>query len=176
MVRPLRIEYPGAWYHVMNRGRRGENVFADRDDYVTFIALLQETSEMFDFQVSAFCLMSNHYHILVQTPSGNLSRAMRHVNGVYTQRYNRRHDTDGQLFRGRYKSVLVQEDSHLLELLRYIHRNPVRAQMCNGASDYLWSSHHGYLISTKKWEWLHKREQGSLCCELNYVTSFQQES
>lgn len=156
MVRPLRIEYPGAWYHVMNRGRRGENVFADRDDYVTFIALLQETSEMFDFQVSAFCLMSNHYHILVQTPSGNLSRAMRHVNGVYTQRYNRRHDTDGQLFRGRYKSVLVQEDSHLLELLRYIHRNPVRAQMCNGASDYLWSSHHGYLISTKKWEWLHK--------------------
>ncbi len=93
MVRPLRIEYPGAWYHVMNRGRRGENVFADRDDYVTFIALLQETSEMFDFQVSAFCLMSNHYHILVQTPSGNLSRAMRHVNGVYTQRYNRRHDT-----------------------------------------------------------------------------------
>ena len=100
MVRPLRIEYPGAWYHVMNRGRRGENVFADRDDYVTFIALLQETSEMFDFQVSAFCLMSNHYHILIQTPSGNLSRAMRHVNGVYTQRYNRRHDTDGQLFRG----------------------------------------------------------------------------
>lgn len=125
MTRPLRIEYPDDWYHVMNRGRRGENVFADGDDYKDFIALLQETSKMFNFRVSAFCLMSNHYHILVQTSTGNLSRAMRHVNGVYTQRYNRRQNTDGQLFRGRYKSVLVQEDSHLLELLRYIHRNIV---------------------------------------------------
>jgi len=156
MARPLRIEYPGAWYHVMNRGRRGENIFADNDDYETFIALLQETTEMFDLRVAAFCLMSNHYHLLVQTPVANLSRAMRHINGVYTQRYNRRQNTDGQLFRGRYKSVLVQEDSHLLELLRYIHRNPVRAQMCNAAGDYLWSSHRGYCNSAKKWDWLHK--------------------
>ncbi|MBM9606239.1 transposase [Desulfopila inferna] len=156
MSRPLRIEYPGAWYHVMNRGRRGENIFVDRDDYETFIALLQETSEMFELRVSVFCLMSNHYHILVQTPLANLSRAMRHINGVYTQRYNRRRNTDGQLFRGRYKSVLVQEDSHLLELLRYIHRNPVRANMCNGVGDYLWSSHREYSNSAKKWDWLHK--------------------
>jgi len=156
MTRPLRIEYPGAWYHVMNRGRRGENVFADNDDYETFIALLQEASEMFDLMVSAFCLMSNHYHILVQTPAGNLSRAIRHLNGVYTQRYNRRHNIDGQLFRGRYKSVLVQEDSHLLELLRYIHRNPVRANMCDTLDDYPWSSHQGYIFSTEKWGWLHK--------------------
>jgi hypothetical protein len=90
MTRPLRIEYPGAWYHVMNRGRRGEKVFADSEDFMVFIALLQETSEMFAIRISAFCLMSNHYHILVQTPAGNLSRAMRHINGVYTQRYNRR--------------------------------------------------------------------------------------
>ena len=82
---------------------------------------------MFDLRVAAFCLMLNHYHLLVQTPAANLSRAMRHINGVYTQRYNRRQKKDGQLFRGRYKSVLVQENSHLLELLRYIHRNPVRA-------------------------------------------------
>ena len=156
MTRPLRIEYPGAWYHVMNRGRRGENIFADNDDYETFIALLQETTEMFDLRVAAFCLMSNHYHLLVQTPVANLSRAMRHINGVYTQRYNRRQNTDGQLFRGHYKSVLVQENSHLLELLRYIHRNPVRAQMCNAAGDYLWSSHRGYCNSAKKWDWLHK--------------------
>lgn len=140
----------------MNRGRRGENVFADSNDFKDFIARLLETSKMFNFRVSAFCLMSNHYHILVQTPTGNLSRAMRHVNGVYTQRYNRRQNTDGQLFRGRYKSVLVQEDRHLLELLRYIHRNPVRANMCTAAGDYRWSSHQGYISSAKKWDWLHK--------------------
>jgi REP element-mobilizing transposase RayT len=156
MARPLRIEYPNAWYHVMNRGRRGENIFADIDDHNAFLALLQETSEMFNLRVSAFCLMPNHYHILVQTPAGNLSRAMRHVNGVYTQRYNRSRNTDGQLFRGRYKSVLVQEDSHLLELLRYIHRNPIRAHMCGTVGAYLWSSHQGYVSSAKKWDWLHK--------------------
>ena len=81
MARPLRIEYPDAWYHVMNRGRRGENIFSDRKDYQMFFALLQETAEMFDLRVSAYCLMSNHYHLLVQTPAGNLSRAMRHING-----------------------------------------------------------------------------------------------
>jgi REP element-mobilizing transposase RayT len=140
----------------MNRGRRGEEVFADSNDYEAFVALLQETAKMFDLRVSAFCLMSNHYHLLVQTPAGNLSRAMRHINGVYTQRYNRRRNIDGQLFRGRYKSVLVQQDCHLLELLRYIHRNPVRAHMCNAVDDYLWSSHHGYLSSAKQWVWLHK--------------------
>jgi putative transposase len=156
MSRPLRIEYPDAWYHVMNRGRRGENVFADNADYKTFLALLQETSEMFDLRVSAFCLMSNHYHLLVQTPAANLARAMRHVNGVYTQRFNRRRNIDGQLFRGRYKSVLVEGDSHLLELLRYIHRNPVRADMCENVGDYPWSSHKGYLSSATRWDWLYK--------------------
>ncbi len=140
----------------MNRGRRGENIFTDSDDYEFFIALLQETSEMFDLRVAAFCLMSNHYHLLVQTSVAHLSRAIRNIKGVYTQRYDRRRHTDGQLFRGRYKSVLVQEDGHLLELLRYIHRNPVRAYMCDAADDYFWSSHWGYCNSAKKWDWLHK--------------------
>jgi len=157
MTRPLRIEYPNAWYHVMNRGRRGEKVFSDHEDYSAFIHLLHETSEMFNLRVSAYCLMPNHYHILAMTPDGNLSRAMRHLNGVYTQRYNRRWNVDGQLFRGRYKSVLVEEDSHLLELLRYIHRNPVRAHICDNAGDYPWSSHLGYTSSAKKWDWLHKK-------------------
>lgn len=156
MARPLRIEYQDAWYHVMNRGRRGEFVFADSEDYELFIALLRETSEMFAIRISAFCLMSNHYHILMQTPAGNLSRAMRHINGVYTQRYNRRRNADGQLFRGRYKSVLVEEDSHLLEILRYIHRNPVRAHICSAVGEYPWSSHPGYVSSAKEWDWLHK--------------------
>ncbi len=140
----------------MNRGRRGEHVFADSNDYESFIVLLQETAKMFGLRVSAFCLMYNHYHLLVQTPSGNLSRAMRHVNGVYTQRFNRRRNVGGQLFRGRYKSVLVQEDRHLLELLRYIHRNPVTAHICNAVGDYHLSRHQGYISSVKKWDWLHK--------------------
>ena len=156
MARPLRIEYPGAWYHVMNRGRRGENVFSDTKDFTAFLAVLKESSEMFDLRVVAYCLMSNHYHLLVQTPSGNLSRVMRYVNGVYTQRYNRCRNIDGQLFRGRYKSVLVEEDSHLLELLRYIHRNPVRSRLCKSVEEYPWSSHHGYISAAKKWHWLNK--------------------
>jgi len=156
MSRPLRIEYPGAWYHVMNRGRRGEDIFADREDYQLFIALMQETSAMFNIKISAYCLMSNHYHLLVQTPAANLSRSMRHINGVYTQRYNRRKNIDGQLFRGRYKCVLVEEDNHLLEILRYIHRSPLRATMCTSVDDYPWSSHQGYLSGAKKWQWLHK--------------------
>ncbi len=131
-------------------------MFSEDEDFELFITLLQETSEMFDLRVSSYCLMPNHYHLLVQTPLANLARAMRHINGVYTQRYNRRRNIDGQLFRGRYKSVLVQEDSHLLELLRYIHRNPVRAQMCNSVKEYPWSSHKGYITGLRKWDWLHK--------------------
>jgi hypothetical protein len=100
--------------------------------------------------------MSNHYHLLVQTPSANLSRAMRHIGSVYTQRFNRSKKTDGQLFRGRYKSVLVEEDNHLLEVLRYIHRNPVRAKMCKSVYDYRWSSHRGYISPGNGWRWLHK--------------------
>ncbi len=107
MSRPLRIEYPNAWYHVMNRGRRGENIFHDKQDYQMFVDLLVETTEMWNFRISAYCLIPNHYHILVQTPAANISRGMRHLNGVYTQRFNRRHFCDGALFRGRYKSMLV---------------------------------------------------------------------
>jgi len=107
MARPLRIEYPSAWYHVMNRGRRAEKIFHDRHDYQVFGELLEESSEMWNIRVAAYCLMTNHYHILVQTPDANISRSMRHINGVYTQRFNKRHRCDGQLFRGRYKSILV---------------------------------------------------------------------
>ncbi len=129
MSRPIRIAYPGAWYHVMNRGRRAENIYLDKLDYKAFAELLQEISEAWHIWIAAYCLMPNHYHMLVQTPDGNISRAMRHINGVYTQRFNRRHRLDGQLFRGRYKSILVNGDSYLLQLVRYIHRNPLKAGM-----------------------------------------------
>jgi REP element-mobilizing transposase RayT len=156
MARPLRIEYPGAWYHVMNRGRRSEDIFLEEMDYETFVDLLKESSEMWNVRIAAYCLMTNHYHILVQTPDANIARCMRHINGVYTQRFNRAHSCDGQLFRGRYKSILVNGDSYLLQLVRYIHRNPVRAGLAGQPDDYQWSSHNGYLSIAKKWDWLHK--------------------
>ncbi len=156
MSRPLRIEYPEAWYHVMNRGRKTENIFLTNNDRTAFIKLLQETVVGWNLKISAYCLMPNHYHLLVQTPNGNLARCMRHINGVYTQRFNRSHEEEGQLFCGRYKAVLVEDDSHLLEVLRYIHRNPLKVDTVKSFQDYPWSSHRGYLSMAKKYAWLHK--------------------
>lgn len=156
MSRPLRIQYPDAWYHVMNRGRRGENIFEVKQDYNAFINLLKELVEDYHINVAAYCLMPNHYHLLIQTPEANLSRSMRHLNGVYTQSYNRYHHCDGQLFRGRYKSILIDADSYLLELVRYIHRNPVENSMVAHLDKYTWSSHKGYLSGSKQWGWIYK--------------------
>ena len=156
MSRPLRIEYSDAWYHVMSRARLGQGAFPAREDYHSFIDLLKDTTEMFNMRVAAYCLMTTHYHLLIQTPDANLSRCMRHINGVYTQRYNARNGCDGTLFRGRYKSILIDADSYLLELVRYIHRNPLRAGIAGKLKDYPWSSHNGYISKAKKWEWLHK--------------------
>ena len=153
----MRIEYADACYHVMNLGRHRVAVFADKEDYTGFISILQETIDIFNLQVSAFCLMPNHYHLLVRTPDANLSRCMRHIDGVYTQRYNRRHRCDGQLFRGRYKSILVEEKSYLLELVRYLHRNPVKAGLAENLERYPWCSHKGYISTARKWDWLHKK-------------------
>ena len=140
----------------MNRGRRGEDIFTERNDYRLFIELLQESAEFFNVKIAAYCLMTNHYHLLLHTPDGNLSRCMRQINGIYTQRVNRIHNYDGQLFRGRYKSILVDADSYLLELVRYIHKNPLRAGLSIDINDYEWSSHSGYLSDAKKWAWLYK--------------------
>ena len=152
----MRIEYPGAWYHVMNRGRRSESIFSGPRDYYQFIDLLIESCEMWNVRISAYCLMPNHYHLLIHTPEGNISRCMRHINGVYTQRYNWAHDCDGQLFRGRFKSILVDGNSYLLQLVRYIHRNPIRSNLTENMDNYKWSSHMGYISRAQKWDWLHK--------------------
>ena len=156
MSRPLRIKYPNAWYHLLNRGRRKELIFIDKKDYDRFIDLLKDTSEQWNLRIAAYCLMPNHYHLLVQTPDANISRCMRHIDGVYTQRFNRHHECDGSLFRGRYKSILVDADSYLLQLVRYIHYNPLKAGLTNRIDRYLWSSHRGYLSKAQKWNWLYK--------------------
>ena len=154
MARPLRIEFPGAWYHVMNRGANRNRIFSKDDDYEQFIHVLKEACGLFNVYISAYCLMSNHYHIVVHTPEGNLSRFMRHVNGVYTQRYNIKHKRDGTLFRGRYKAILIQADEYLTHIVKYIHQNPLKAKMINDLNNYKWSSHPYYLKGKSDGEWL----------------------
>ena len=141
----MRIEYPGAWYHVMNRGAGRKGIFLSDRDRHSFILLLKEISETFHMEIHAYSLMGNHYHLLIRTPEGGLGRALRHLNGVYTMRFNRRHKTDGPLFRGRYKARLVDSEEYLLQLVRYIHLNPVKAGMCENPAKHRWTSHGFYL-------------------------------
>jgi REP element-mobilizing transposase RayT len=140
----------------MNRARRGQDLFVDKADYQQFIDLLQEITDLFNINVAAYCLMPTHYHLMLQTPGANLSRCMRHLNGIYTQRYNVSHSCDGTLFRGRYKSILVDADNYVLQLVRYIHRNPLKAGLVKRLDQYVWSSHKGYLSKAKKWNWIYK--------------------
>ncbi len=145
MSRPQRIEFEDAYYHVMNRGARRCDIFDDDIDRRSFLDILGEASQRFSLEVHAYCLMNNHYHLLLKTPRGNLSRIMRHINGVYTQRYNRRRKVDGSLFRGRYKAILVDSDSYLLHLSKYIHLNPLSANMVSSLEEYTWSSYLAYI-------------------------------
>jgi putative transposase len=154
MSRPLRIEYPGAWYHVMNRGARYQDVFLNDTHRELFLELLCELFEDYGVEIHAYCLMDNHYHLLCHTPQGNLGRGMRHLNGVYTQRFNRLENLDGSLFRGRYKAIVVDADSYLQQVSRYIHLNPLEADMVDDPVSYSWSSYPAYLHRTKKPEWL----------------------
>ena len=156
MPRPVRIEYDQAVYHVMNRGRGRQTIFHADLYYHAFLDTLAEAHERFGLVIHAYCLMGNHYHLLLQTPHGNLSRIMRHINGVYTQRYNRLKRTDGPLFRGRYKAILVDHDNYLLPLSRYIHRNPVETTppLVHSLDAYPWSSYPMYSKPTKSPTWL----------------------
>lgn len=140
MVRPLRLEYPGAVYHVMSRGDARKSITRSQKDRSLFLEVLAEASEKYNLLVHGYCLMTNHYHLLVETPDGNLSIAMRHVNGVYTQRSNARNKTVGHIFQGRYKAILVDKDEYLLCLCRYIELNPVRAGLVESPDEWKWSS------------------------------------
>lgn len=141
MVRSLRIEYPGAVYHVTSRGDRREPIAVDDADRLQFFAVLTQAFERFDAHAWAYCLMGNHYHLVLRTRQSNLSRLMRHINGVYTQCFNRRHNLVGHLFQGRFKAILVDTESHLLEVCRYVDLNPVRAHMVEQPDAYPWSSY-----------------------------------
>jgi REP element-mobilizing transposase RayT len=141
MTRPLRIEFPSAIYHVTSRGNARGPIFKDEGDRLVFLGVLEQAIERFNWLCHAYCLMDNHYHLMIETPDANLTTGMRHLNGVYTQRFNRRHKRVGHVFQGRFKGILVERDSHLLELCRYVVLNPVRAKMTPRAGDYRWSSY-----------------------------------
>ncbi|MFB1490926.1 MULTISPECIES: transposase [unclassified Thiocapsa] len=143
MARPLRLEFPGALYHVTSRGNERRPIFlGDADtDRGTFLDTLSQTVERFNWICHAYCLMTNHYHLVVETPDGNLSKGMRQLNGVYTQHVNRTHGRVGHLFQGRFKGILVEKESHLLELSRYVVLNPIRAGMVATPEDWRWGSY-----------------------------------
>ena len=141
MARPLRLEFAGALYHVTSRGDRREAIFLNDGDRETWLGVLGRVCARFNWLVHSYCQMTNHYHVLVETPDGNLSAGMRLLNGHYTQLFNRRHVLVGHLFQGRYKAILVQKETYLLELTRYIVLNPLRANMVKSLESWPWSSY-----------------------------------
>lgn len=153
MTRPLRIEYPGALYHVTSRGNRQQDIYIDDQDRNAFLQILSQVCDRFNWICHSYCLMSNHYHLMIETPEANLSQGMRQLNGVYTQNLNRRHGRVGHVFQGRYKALLVQKDCYLLELSRYMVLNPVRAGMARSAKDWRWSSYQSTagFVATPYW-------------------------
>lgn len=143
MARPLRIEFPGALYHVTSRGNHRQDIFVDEEDRERFLGVLAHAARRHNWLCHAYCLMNNHYHLVIETPEGNLSKGMRQVGGVYTQAYNRRHSKTGHLFQGRYKAILIEKEGHLLEVIRYVVLNPVRAGAAKVPEEWRWSSYRG---------------------------------
>jgi putative transposase len=154
MARPLRIEYPGCFYHVTSRGNEQKDIFKSRRDREKFLTYLQSSVERYGARIYAFCLMTNHYHLLIETPKGNLSQIMRHINGAYTTYFNVKRKRFGHLFQGRYKAIIVEVDEYALELSRYLHLNPVRAGMVKKPQDYEWSSYRCYTGLSAPPDWL----------------------
>jgi len=154
MARPLRLEFAGALYHVSSRGDGGEAIYRGDDDRRGFLGVLSDVWMRYNWSIHAYCLMSNHYHLLVETPEANLAQGMRQLNGVYTQRFNRTHARVGHVFQGRYKAILVEKDSYLLELARYVVLNPVRAGLVGTPAEWPWSSYRAMIGDAHPPDWL----------------------
>lgn len=141
MARPIRIEFPGAVYHVTSRGNAREPIFIDDSDREDFLSILASVVRRYNWLCHAYCLMNNHYHLVIETVEGNLSRGMRQLNGVYTQKFNWKHTRTGHIFQGRFKAILVEKESYLLEVSRYVVLNPVRAKMVERPEAWRWSNY-----------------------------------
>ena len=157
MSRSLRIEYPGAFYHVTARGNERKAILKATENYEKFIGYLESATERYGAQIHCFCLMPNHYHLLLETPRGNLHTILHHLNTSYTNYFNAKTRRAGHLLQGRYHAILVEKDSYALELSRYIHLNPVRAQLVRDPSECPWSSYSAYVGTGKGWDWLEKK-------------------
>ncbi len=156
MARQLRIEFPNAFYHVVSRGNERKAVFKSFRDREKFLSYLESATKRYGAVIHVFCLMDNHYHLFVETPAGNLSQIMQHINGAYTAYFNKKHERSGHLFQGRYKAILVDVDEYAKELSRYIHLNPVRAQKVKAPEEYKWSSCQYYIANRKAPSWLQR--------------------
>ena len=154
MPRPIRLDYPGAHFHVTSRGNEQRTIFMDEGDRRRFLSLLATTHDRFDVVCHAYCLMGNHYHLLVESGSGRFSAALQHINGSYGRFFNRRHERVGHLFQGRFKSNLIDTDSYLLEVVRYIELNPCRAALVADPAEWAWSSYRSRLGLAPAPEWL----------------------
>lgn len=143
MARPLRIEYSGATYHITSRGNEKKSIFKDDKDRSIFLNILKDVNKRYNWLCHAYCLMDNHYHLIIETLDGTLSRGMRQLNGVYTQTLNKRHRRVGHIFQGRYKAILIDKENYLLEACRYVVLNPVRAKMVEAPEEWKWSSYRG---------------------------------
>lgn len=154
MARQQRIQYEDAWYHVINRGAGRRYILNNKNENKeTFLELLEKIVKMYHIEIHAYCIMDNHYHLLVKTPNANLSEAIRYLQAMYTRIYNAKIDSDGPIFRGRFRSLLIETDSYLLQACRYIHLNPVEAGIYPGIQ-YQWSSFNQYISSEKSKTWL----------------------
>ncbi len=154
MARPLRIQYPGAVYHITSRGNERKTIFKGSRDREKFIEYLQSSTERYSAVIYCYCLMDNHYHLLMETPEGNLAAIMQHLNGSYTTFFDVKHKRAGHLFQGRYHAILVEADAYALELSRYIHLNPVRAGIATHPDEHPWSSYVHYIDGRLQPEWL----------------------
>jgi REP element-mobilizing transposase RayT len=149
----------------MNRGLNHCNIFHNDEQHYIFYELLAEINKRYGVEVHAYCLMDNHYHLLLHTPNANLSCAMQYLDGLYTKRFNSQEKRDGPLFRGRYKAILIEAENYILQLSRYIHLNPVSAYLCKYPENFIWSSYRAYILQAKKQEWLYCEEVLSRCSE-----------
>ena len=150
MARPLRIEFKNACYHVISRGNARQSIYKDKQDFIKFLTLLDDVKGRYSVKIYAYVLMDNHYHLLLETQDANLSRVMQQINSGYTNYFKKKHRLCGHLFQGRYKAIVVDKDEYLLELIRYIQLNPVRAKMAQNAEGYRWNSMYEYTGKTKK--------------------------
>ena len=150
MARQLRLEYEGAFYHVTARGNERRKIYFSEYDYQKFREYLGTAQDKYGYKLHCYVLMTNHYHILIETPNGNISKVMHYINGAYTNYVNRKRNRSGHLFQGRYKAILVDQDSYLLELSRYIHMNPVRANIVNKPEEYRNSSYRSFINRKKE--------------------------